>query len=861
MALVPPNLDDRRFNDLVAEALNRIQQTCPEWTDLSSGDPGVTLLEVFAYLTDILLYRVNRIPEKAYVEFLRIIGVQLEPPSAASVNLEFSINLEKDTDIEIPRGTRVAAQLSSGANEPIVFVTTQNGVITAGEKSATISALHCEVIDAEEVGVGTGNPGQTITVGRPPIIAPSGDGMDLIVGVEASGEELVESTPAIQYGDKAYRIWREVENFSNVEQDKHIYVADRLSGTIFFAPALHMKEKARDTMTALADVPELNREIRVWYRRGGGYGGNVAANTLTVIKGQLTGVQVTNPQPATGGGNAETLENALIRGPQQLHSLHRAVTARDFELLAKRSSRAVNRAYAYTKSMRWSYAQEGTVEVLIVPNVQVEAGPVTVSMLHEQQSDIIIKQVKNELDVRKPLGTHCEVNWAKYKSVNVQSRIKVLREEDRQAVEERVLQRLWQTINPLEDIARDTNWAFGRQLTQWDIYKIISEEPAVNSVDYVRLEIDQVPGDDIHAVCADEYQPDTWYAGSGGLLFRSSNNGDGWELLREFPNEQIIKIKSFPKEASAQKRAGLLAVATRQSDSGISSIYVSHDCGESWDAPLRLTFSLNDVAWVDRDNNPVLLLATETGLFELAPKKGADPKKIPVKNEIPDLGFYAVAVSSDIWSGTAIAVAARPKEGVFLSIQAGKPNTFKAIGLNEELIRVLSFHRYGAYRYLWAGTHVPGAANGNGCFRWWITSTGEAPEGWKHYLDGWGKSGNCNAIAFQGDAAYAASDRSGVLRLDLTEQQPSWNAPSVNCGLPLQTKAELGRLLPVDTVAVKNACLMAGGNKGVYRSGDAGVNYANASAKVFEDKVSLPNNWLFCSGEHNIQVVSVDETS
>ena len=62
MALPVPNLDDRRFQDLVDDAKRLVQQRCPEWTDHNVSDPGVTLIEAFAYMTDQLLYRLNRVP-------------------------------------------------------------------------------------------------------------------------------------------------------------------------------------------------------------------------------------------------------------------------------------------------------------------------------------------------------------------------------------------------------------------------------------------------------------------------------------------------------------------------------------------------------------------------------------------------------------------------------------------------------------------------------------------------------------------------------------------------------------------------------------------------------------------------------
>ena len=64
MALPAPNLDDRRFQELVDDAKRYVQQRCPEWTDHNVSDPGVTLIETFAYMVDQLLYRLNRVPDR-----------------------------------------------------------------------------------------------------------------------------------------------------------------------------------------------------------------------------------------------------------------------------------------------------------------------------------------------------------------------------------------------------------------------------------------------------------------------------------------------------------------------------------------------------------------------------------------------------------------------------------------------------------------------------------------------------------------------------------------------------------------------------------------------------------------------------
>ena len=89
MALPAPNLDDRRFQELVDDAKRLVQQRCPEWTDHNVSDPGVTLIELFAWMTDQLLYRLNRVPDRNYVKFLDLIGVRLFPPTAARADVTF----------------------------------------------------------------------------------------------------------------------------------------------------------------------------------------------------------------------------------------------------------------------------------------------------------------------------------------------------------------------------------------------------------------------------------------------------------------------------------------------------------------------------------------------------------------------------------------------------------------------------------------------------------------------------------------------------------------------------------------------------------------------------------------------------
>jgi predicted phage baseplate assembly protein len=121
-------LDDRGFEDLVEECLLRIPRYCPEWTDHNPSDPGITLVELFAWLTDQMLMRFNQVPRKNYVAFLEILGIRLQPPIPAQARLTFYLSTDLQEDYTIPIGTEVATERTEH-QEAISFSTDQELVI------------------------------------------------------------------------------------------------------------------------------------------------------------------------------------------------------------------------------------------------------------------------------------------------------------------------------------------------------------------------------------------------------------------------------------------------------------------------------------------------------------------------------------------------------------------------------------------------------------------------------------------------------------------------------------------------------------------------------------------------------------
>lgn len=129
MPLPEPILDDLRFQrDLVDEARRRIIRYCPEWTDYNLSDPGITLIELFAWMTEMIVYRLNRVPEKNYIKFMEMLGIQLEPASSARTDLTFWLSTpfpiapEDDTVAVVVQGTEIATRRTEEEDE-IIFTT------------------------------------------------------------------------------------------------------------------------------------------------------------------------------------------------------------------------------------------------------------------------------------------------------------------------------------------------------------------------------------------------------------------------------------------------------------------------------------------------------------------------------------------------------------------------------------------------------------------------------------------------------------------------------------------------------------------------------------------------------------------
>ena len=121
MPLTEPNLDDRKFEQILTELRSRIPRYTKDWTNFNESDPGMTLLQLFAWLSESMLFRMNQVPRKNYIKFLKLLGEELTPPKPAEAHLTF-ITKPGVTAPPVLARSQVSAQADDGG-DPLVFET------------------------------------------------------------------------------------------------------------------------------------------------------------------------------------------------------------------------------------------------------------------------------------------------------------------------------------------------------------------------------------------------------------------------------------------------------------------------------------------------------------------------------------------------------------------------------------------------------------------------------------------------------------------------------------------------------------------------------------------------------------------
>lgn len=151
MPLQQPKLDDLDSATVEASLRSEIPIYAPEWTDHNDSDPGIAMIQLFSLLTEQIGYRLNQIPEKNYIEFLKMVGVKLQPAIPATTRMNFIISKPDKCDIfSLPKGSRINA--STPAEPAPVFETDKQIDILPVQLAALVTTQAADLRNINDVG-------------------------------------------------------------------------------------------------------------------------------------------------------------------------------------------------------------------------------------------------------------------------------------------------------------------------------------------------------------------------------------------------------------------------------------------------------------------------------------------------------------------------------------------------------------------------------------------------------------------------------------------------------------------------------------------------------------------------------------
>jgi hypothetical protein len=484
MPLFLPNLDDRTFADLIAQMRSLIPHYTKRWTNHNPSDPGITILELLSWLTEMVLFRLDKIPERSYLTFLDLIGVK---PSCAHAEITFEIRLSKDAlpdDFIIRRGARIAA-IKELTGEEIIFETLapifkEDGRWEDENRPTGIfktQALNTVPIENEVLGKSDGSPNQVFPFAQRPVFLDKGD-------------EAYEGNPQIFVNGQKWNYRKDLLESAkpdpeNPSPSQH-YTVEQLPGLVRFGDDVHGK------------IPPKNAEVVCTYRRLGGARGNVDSGKIIHLKDHIEGVddskvEVNNEYPASGGVESESLEDLLIRGLERIQERYRAVSDEDFENLAKEAAPGeIARIKVVTdKNLEGTTSTgEGHVSLIVLPACEYiglhgepqERFPRLKEAILNPGVKKLQQDIIGYLEPRRLITTVVHAVRPQFTEVNLKIRVREKPGIDLNTLIEKIKRKIACFLDPYAGGENGCGWPFGRHVHRSELYQQIE---GLEGVDYI----------------------------------------------------------------------------------------------------------------------------------------------------------------------------------------------------------------------------------------------------------------------------------------------------------------------------------------------------------------------------------------
>lgn len=456
-----PDYTDRDFDSLRLRLHTLIRSVFPEWSDFDVASFGNTLVDLFAFVGDVLAFYqdaqaretrlVTATQRKNVIALASMLGYALQGTRAATAEVVFRLERPPMASVTLPAGTIVRTEEITPAVRfqllvPIVFAASAN----PPEVRATVehSRSHLRLATANAL------PDFEVVLEQTPFLDGS----------------LTVTTPN--------GAWSEVDSFlGSGPVDRHftVRVDDGDRATLRFGNGIS------------GAIP--SGTVTVFYKTGGGVIGNVEAARLRVVEGAFTDaagrpvlVSVTNPLPASGGADRESVASARLRAPQSLRALTRTVSREDFEVNTLRL-RSVARALMLTSNEDASVGENEGV-LYIVPTGGGTPTPALKNLVHRQVTEVYPCTLTFLVRVQDPV----------YRRIDVRARVFLRPGMSAVDVRERIRARLAAhfrvsepdgTPNPRIDFGfnlRDAEGNPNGEIAWSDIFDVIRDTPGVRKL-------------------------------------------------------------------------------------------------------------------------------------------------------------------------------------------------------------------------------------------------------------------------------------------------------------------------------------------------------------------------------------------
>ncbi|HMA95159.1 MAG TPA: baseplate J/gp47 family protein [Polyangiaceae bacterium] len=470
MALLPTSLDytDRDFDSLRARLIALLKSVFPDWSDFDVASFGNILLEMFAFVGDVLTFyqdnlaRESRLvtatQRKNVMALARMLGYRLHGARAATAEVEFSLAQTPKATVTLPVGTIVRTE---EVTEPVRFQLTEPVVFNAGLAPAVLravvehSATHTQLFDAR------GLADFEVYLDRTPYLDNSA----------------VVSTPQGTF--------TEVLSFlDSGPNDRH------------FQAVVDQNDRARLRFGNGINGLQPSGTVTVSYKTGGGTTGNVDAERIVVVEGSFIDsngasvqLSVRNPRPASGGTDRQSIASAKLLAPESLRATTHTVCREDFEINARRLP-GVARALMLTSNEDTSIAENSGI-LYVIPKGGGLPTPALKNLVLRQVTEVYPCTLTFQVRVQDPV----------YRVIDVVARVFFRQGEKAEAVRERIRTRLNEffrvsepdgTPNPNVDFGfnvKDSNGNPSGEVAWSDVFNVIRDTPGVRKMGDSRLDL------------------------------------------------------------------------------------------------------------------------------------------------------------------------------------------------------------------------------------------------------------------------------------------------------------------------------------------------------------------------------------